>query len=129
MKIKLYRFHSKKYLIDLTKWAVYDGNETLQKSDGILLSMFRNNKGVAIKSLRHLTKHSRLLALRDQECFDSKGYEFTYNKRNYFIYYNPSKDKWIFDYHITDNALQVYFKTKKDVKKICKILNNDRFWL
>jgi len=119
----------KKCLVDLTQWVVYDENETLQKSDGALLSMFRDDINVAVKTLKHLTKHSRLLALRDQECSDSKGYEFVEGKNNHFIFFDSKGNKWDTDYYSYLNALNVYFKTKEDAQRVCGILNDGRFEL
>jgi len=91
----------------------------------------RSDRETAEEALKAIKKFTKLLALRDQECENSRGYEFIKGKENYFIYFDYSKHKkWFVDvfYH-TFYPDKVYFKTEKDAQKICDILNSDKFEL
>ena len=79
-------------------------------------------------SIEQLKKFAKLLALRDQECPNSMGYEFAekddkyciFKKGDYWTHYKAS------NYYFTD---AIYFKTEEDAIKICDILNNGKFEL
>ncbi len=78
------------------------------------------------KSIDQLRKIARLLALRDQECSNSRGYEFKNNANNFYIF----EDDNFYNYSIHPVGkicTCIYFKTKDDVQKICNILNSGRF--
>ena len=77
-------------------------------------------------SLKQAKKYLRLLALRDQECVDSRGYEFQYDKYNFYIFENK-KNFHDYSFNQSGNLFHVYFKTKEDAQKICDILNSGRF--
>ena len=93
--------------------------------------MFRNDKETAEKALKQIKRFTKLLALRDQECPNSRGYEFVEGgKNNYYIYKNNINGIWSYSYMVTNySPCEVFFKTEEDAQKICEILNNDRFEL
>ena len=67
-----------KYVID----CIIDGILEKSRYDIIDNNCFtRNNMKTAEKALRHIKKCTTLLALRDQECLESRGYEFKINKK------------------------------------------------
>ena len=81
---------------------------------------------IQFESYKQLCKTAKLLALRDQECPDSRGYKFEKNKDNCFIKY--SNGVWgVIATHINYIPSLVYFKTRKDAQKICDILNSGKF--
>lgn len=81
-------------------------------------------------SLEQMMRYAKLLALRDQECFNSEGY-FPKELDNYFYIY--------FDTNLQENVVKqdnkgigydiISFKTEEDAQKICDILNEGRFEL
>ena len=81
------------------------------------------------KSISQLRKIAKLLALRDQECKDSRGYEMAKWEPNWIIHYNVNFEKWFPKYSMITKKIAVYFKTEEDAQKICDILNSDRFIL
>ncbi|NPA45142.1 MAG: hypothetical protein GXO49_06400, partial [Chlorobi bacterium] len=87
----------------------------------------RNDRETAEKALKQIKRFAKLLALRDQECEDSRGYEFVRDKYNYYICF----DKLLGGYFVGSKTKQfiytVYFKTREDAQKICDILNSCRF--
>ena len=89
-----------------------------------------------VNTYEQLNRFYRLLALRDQECPDSRGYKITYNveKRIFEQYYTISKDlfeeRYLVEWHCEaqDATLfDILFKTEEDAQKICDILNSGRF--
>jgi len=96
--------------------------------DGI----FRNDIETTKKAIKQIKMFLRLLAIRDAECPNSRGYEFRYSHgaTNFSIIKNLDHDYWCLD---NSNAYRycsptkVYFKTKEDAEKICDILNSQKF--
>ena len=87
----------------------------------------RRDEETAKKALEQIRQFTRLLALRDQECKDSRGYVFKECNKNYYIHFVNADNKYKISEHTYTNALQVYFKTEEDAQKICDILNSGRF--
>jgi len=90
----------------------------------------RKDRETAEKALKATRRFMRLLALRDQECPNSRGYEFQYINSNYVIYKNHSYSKPKYEVKgvsICAEEFTVYFKTEEDAQKICDILNSGRF--
>ena len=91
----------------------------------------RNDKETAEQALEQIKRFTKLLALRDQECEDSRGYEFKYGGRNYYIYkdYSNAKKHYTFSeyYNANEDFFTVYFATIEDTQKICDILNKGKF--
>jgi len=88
--------------------------------------LFRDDLNTAEIALKNIKIYVKLLALRDQECKDSRGYNFQNSVNNFYIF----KENGFYNYSIhTEGEILscIYFKTEKDVKKICDILNNKRF--
>ena len=78
-------------------------------------------------SFEQIKRFARLLALRDQECQDSRGYEPKLGKKSYGITKEAISKKFHI-YETYDNCPdRVYLKTKEDAQKICDILNSGRF--
>ncbi len=91
--------------------------------------MFRKDRETAKKVLKQIRSFTRLLALRDQECSNSRGYEMIKLKPNWTIQYNFNLEKWLPEYSTSSKKITVYFKTEKDAQKICDILNSGKFTL
>ena len=91
--------------------------------------MFREDRETAEKALKQIRSFTRLLALRDQECIDSRGYSFKEGNKNYYIHFVNADNKYKISEHTYTNTFQVYFKTEKDAQKICDILNSGKFIL
>jgi len=87
----------------------------------------RNDKKTAEKALKQIKRFARLSALRDQECPDSIGYEYTKNKNNYYIYQIEDSKEFGVDYNDFQIEYKIYFKTKEDAELICDILNSGKF--
>jgi len=90
--------------------------------------LFRNDRGTAEIALRQIKRYTRLLALRDQECPNSRG----------FVFERSRERKWRISFDIVDKnyfttgdavgrTFDVYFRTEEDAQKICDILNSGRF--
>ena len=122
--------NEKGFFIELEDGEIYnsriDINPILDKA--IKNGMLRKDKETAEKTLKQIRLFTRLLALRDQECKDSRGYEFIYGEDNYHIYKNNDGVYTYGDYQYT-KVFTVVFKTVKDAQKICDILNSGRFTL
>ena len=93
----------------------------------IQAGLCRNDRKTAEKVLKTIKRFTRLLALRDQECPNSRGYEFQPEKENYYIFKNERTNKYDYDIGFYWNCLGVYFSTPEDAQKICDILNSCRF--
>jgi len=103
-----------------------DYSNTLQKA------YFQPN----INSFHLAKRFTRLLALRDQECPDSRDfnnprwgdevYYIVYNRETYDGIENPYEVKSTIH---TIPECAVLFKTEKDAQKICSILNSKKFIL
>ncbi len=113
-----------KYLIDLSNCKV-SKNMPIGCEDKI--GLFRNDKETAKKALKQIKRYTRLLALRDQECLDSRGYEFVYGLEQFVIFRNLNKIYSIKPTKHIYSPTDIYFKTKEDAKKICDVLNSGRF--
>jgi len=87
----------------------------------------RTDKNIAIKALKQIKKFTRLLALRDQECEDSRGYEYTIRKDNFIVIFDRETKEYGWEINFNWDYLGVYFKTEADAQKICDILNAGRF--
>ena len=87
----------------------------------------RNDEEMAKKALKTIKRFTRLLAIRDQECPNSRGYEFQSEKENYYIFKNERTNKYDYDIGFYWNCLGVYFSTPEDAQKICDILNSGKF--
>jgi len=114
------------YLIDVVYNKIHYDKD-FKMFDNFNHSLTRNDKETAEKAFRTIKRFTRLLALRDQECPNSKGYEFKPNKENYYIFYNELENKYEYDYECIYNHLDVYFNTGGDAQKICNILNSGKF--
>jgi hypothetical protein len=123
-KIKL---KEDKYLICLKENRVV----TMFDYRGVKTGIGRNDRETAEKALKQIKKFAKLLALRDQECEDSRGYEFNESKNNWTIKkdlaeeYDKQFVTSVTDYYYFPD--RVYFKTEEDAQKICDILNSGRF--
>ncbi len=117
-----------KYLVDLSNCKI-SKVKPIGCEDKI--GLFRNDEETAKKALKQIKRYTRLLALRDQECPDSRGYVFKYEKQNWYIYkQNCGSDSERYEVHYSEfDCLPccIYFKTKEDAQKICDILNSGRF--
>jgi hypothetical protein len=94
------------------------------------LGFGRNDIETAVKAIKLIKNFTRLLALRDQECPDSRGYEP--NGEDYYTVYfdfNNKKHTYNINYYYNYNYIDVPLKTKEDAQKICAILNEGRFSL
>jgi len=90
----------------------------------------RNDRKTAEKALKTIKRFTRLLALRDQECPNSRGYEFELGKLSYGIslFKEDEVEKWgVVEFQWLYNPDKVYFRTREDAQKICDILNSGRF--
>ena len=90
-----------------------------------------NNFG-NINSICQLVKVARLLALRDQECPDSRGFVPGKDDDKCYIFKDKEleTDSWTVGMPgPVDEIDKVYFKTFEDAQKICDILNSGRFEL
>ena len=88
----------------------------------------RNNKETAEKAFEAIRRFTRLLALRDQECHDSRGFEFEQSKgRKWRIEFDTVEEEYYVTGDIVSKRFDVYFKTEEDAKKICDILNSRKF--
>ena len=92
-----------------------------------LNGLFRDDIETAEKTFKSIKEFTRLLALRDQECPDSRGYEFKKGVVNYSIFFHNEEKKWVTYFFKVLSSLNVYFKTEDDAQKICDILNNNQF--
>ena len=118
-KIKL---KEDKYVIEPTLNEIHLECDTKSKR----LGFGRNDKETAEKALKQIKRFARLLALRDQECYNSRGTDFAY-RNSYHIYYNGEEEKYM-PYKAYSFILgSIYFKTEEDAQKICDILNSGRF--
>ena len=117
--------NEKGYYISFTsKPFIFKGGCTYEE----LFGLSRNEQKTIETALKQIKRFTRLLALRDQECPDSRGYEFRNGGDNWFISYSIKDNKWDYDYASNYfEADKVYFKTGDDAQKICNILNSDRF--
>ena len=120
--------NEKGFFIELKDEEIYnsrtDINPILDKA--IKNGVLRSDLDTAKKALQQIRLFARLLALRDQECKDSRGYNFIYGEDNYHIYKNDDGVYTYGDYQY-NKVFTVVFKTKEDAQKICDILNSDRF--
>ena len=123
-----------KYIIDVINENIYyDKNYLYRKinNGNIKNGLTRNDEETAESALKQIKIFTRLLALRDQECEDSRGYEYEARRTSYCIIKNadPFNQKYfakqtsLFEIEPTT----VYFKTKKDAQRICDILNENKF--
>ena len=90
------KLNEKKYLIDLDEGAVGASDEFINYrigSESKENGLFRDDRKTAEKTLNAIKKFTKLLALRDQECPDSRGYNFEPGEKNYCIYYNVDTKK------------------------------------
>jgi len=127
-------FKERKYSIDLKLDKIYktkEENYNSSPSNGLYVNgLFRNNIETAEIALKQIKKFTRLLALRDQECPDSRGYEFVKGERNYMIVYDETDKIFKIDTYSDLNQLdKIWFATQEDAQKICDILNDGRFEL
>jgi len=79
------------------------------------------------ESLKQLFELNKVLSLREQECIDSKQYQFTKGKDNWYIYFNDIEDVYDVNNSKYINVFTIYFKTKEDAKKVCYLLNMEEF--
>ena len=120
-----------RYVIDLvienSILELDDKTELIDYIYAVNNGLARNDKETAEKALKQIKKFTRLLALRDQECQDSRGYEPKLGKKSYGITKEAISKKFHI-YETYDNCPdRVYFKTEEDAKKICDILNSRKF--
>jgi hypothetical protein len=120
-----------KYIIDLNDDMVSNYPEFIDACLGDYSQengLFRDDKETAKKALKAIKRFTKLLALRDQECPDSRGYKFRPGKDNWSISYSIKDSKWDFNY-VTGQYEpdKVYFATSGDASKICDILNSRIF--
>lgn len=118
------------FFIDLEDEKIYksrsDINPVLEKA--IKNGMLRNDLDTAKQALIQIKLFTKLLALRDQECPDSRGYIPQKGNKKYFIYKNIEDELYY-----TKNACntyepdKIYFKNKEEAEKICNILNSNEF--
>jgi len=87
----------------------------------------RVDEDTARRAVKQIKKFTRLLALRDQECPNSKGYEFISGNNNWCIYFNYLSNKYTYKNSLYEKDIIIYFKTKEDAELICNILNSGRF--
>jgi len=100
--------------------------------DAIKNGLTRDDKEIAEKVLGQVGRFARLLALRDQECPDSREYEFVEGGNNWTIkkdsFAEKNNGQWVTSitnyYYFPD---RVYFATEEDAQRICDILNSGRF--
>jgi len=130
------RFKERKYSIDLELDKIYVTKEddyNSSPSNGLYVNgLFRNNIEIAELALKQIKKFTKLLALRDQECPDSRGYTYKEGNANYIIKFmlpkEGKKGQWVVSYtkfyYFPD---RVYFNTWRDAQKICDILNSEQF--
>ena len=111
------------YNIEISTNQVNKGASINDKNAGLA----RKDKETAKKVLKQIRSFTRLLALRDQECSNSRGYEMIKLKPNWTIQYNFNLEKWLPEYSTSSKKITVYFKTEEDAQKICDILNSNRF--
>ena len=115
-----------KYEIDLLSNKVF----TLERPGTVVNAeaFYRDDRTTAEIALRNIKSYARLLALRDQECPDSRGYEFVINKINYYIYYHYEYNSYLIgERKEIKSSNEVYFKILQDASKVCDILNSGRF--
>ncbi len=137
-KIKL---KENKFLICLNDNYVDDDKEFINARVGDYTNengLFRNDKETAKQALNQIKKFTKLLALRDQECPNSRGYKIVYNKEDKIFkqFYTISKNlfedkffvKWCCEPEDVD-VLAVPFRTEEDAQKICDFLNSGMFSL
>jgi hypothetical protein len=122
-KIKL---KEEEYKIDLVDEDIYFSNGSLDVGTQNEYALHRCDKDIAKKALKQITMFIRLLALRDQECEESRGYYFQYGEINWFIEINENGNYFI-EKEQFFNKNTVYFKTEEDAQKIADILNSGRF--
>ncbi len=94
--------------------------------------LLRDDKETAERALEQIRKFTKLLALRDQECPNSRGYKFNYSYPNFIIYKNYSYSDPKYEVGSMDTYTEeptVYFKTEEDAQRICDLLNSGRFSL
>ena len=121
------------YLIDLNDNTVDNDEDFVNYLIGDFSQkngLFRDDKETAEKALKQIKKFTRLLALRDQICPNSRGYEFVEGECNWIVKYNPFRNeepKWVTSWTKYYSPDRVYFKTEEDAQKICDILNSGRF--
>jgi len=113
------------YRIDLINEELYETKTAM--NENFNYAMHRNDKETAEKALKIIKKFSKLLALRDQECPDSRGYEFTKGEPNWYIY--RKENYYLISSYSFYTPDKIYFKTKEDAQRICDILNEERFSL
>ena len=80
-------------------------------------------------SFKHLQRCAKLLALRDELCPDSRGYEYNHSEEaeNLFIYETRGEYKvGAFEHYSPD---RIYFKTEEDARRIRDILNRRKLIL
>jgi len=114
-----------------TEWKINLNDDCLEFRNEIAPDvrngLTRNDKETAEKALKQIKKFAKLLALRDQECQDSRGYEPKIGKKSYGITKEAISKKFHI-YETYDNCPdRVYFKAEEDAKKICDILNSRKF--
>ena len=120
-KIKL---KENKYKIDLLANKVY----TLEMPGAVVNAeeFYRDDRATAEIALINIKSYAKLLALRDQECKNSREYKFVYEKDNWYIAFNGVKFV-AYKNNMHYSLFTIYFKTKEDAQKICDILNSGRF--
>ena len=89
--------------------------------------LFRDDIATTNIAINQIKQFTRLLALRDQECSDSRGHEFIFNQNNWNIYFDYDNKKWCTSCNRIMQHIDIYFKTWSDAQKICDILNDNRF--
>jgi len=123
-----------KYLICLNDNIIDDDKEFIDAriSDYTIENgLTRDDADIATKALKQITKYTKLLALRDQECKDSRGFIPSINKKYYIIYKEKDgvKNEYVADWNKGVISQEVPFATKKDAEHICFLLNNKQFKL
>jgi len=126
----------KEYFIDFTHgWKLYpycvkhtDGYDKEYKTYLANAGLTRNDKEIAKQALKQIKRFARLLALRDQECHNSRGYFPRELDEYYYIYWDSNDQKYKVNNAINKIFLNIIpLKTKEDAELICDILNEDRF--
>ncbi len=120
-----------KYLIDPMNYnmvvEIEDEIELLNYDSAIENGFNRDDRETAKKALKQIKRYTRLLALRDQECPDSRGFEFTPKEKNYCLLRKEETGEYDYCCNREWSYLGVYFKTEEDAQRVCDILNSGKF--
>ena len=106
-----------------------DGYDKEYKTYLANAGLTRNDKEVAQQALNQIKRFTRLLALRDQECPNSRGFNPRKNELKFAITYDVDEGMYLSFNMYNFMPDKVYFKTKEDAERICDILNSGRFML